>query len=284
MKTKSISLDLFRYQILPKSRSFQPDLFGDITSLEDLLFRKNELFFAALKDTAKFQTRRTVIRHRVLFEDASSILYKFAANRSITRETENFTEEEISNWPSFLVYVWNVPEKQIIAVQERWNAFQQTEVVAEAIIDAVNFTLGRRNLRAHVEPMFHENVFWKIVSDNAGKLRDIRFELITPNMSNIAGVLSEELKDFAKNTNTAQTTLDIQADPDSTILIDPDDERLKGIVKYSSDGGGNISIKIRGISKRINTKKSKRHIDISELEIEGKNPTEITDIIKGLFS
>lgn len=284
MKTKSISFDLFRYQILPKSRSFQPDLFGDITSLEDLLARKNEFFFAALKNVQEFQTRRSLIRHKVLFEDATCILYKFAANRSLTRETENFTEEEISNWPSFFVYVWNAPEKQIIAVQERWNAFQQTEIVAQAIVAAVDVVLGRHNLCAHVEAQFLENVFWDLVVDNVGKLRDIRFELITPNLSNISAVLSDELKDFAKKTNTAQTTLDIQADPDSTILVDPDDERLKGLVSYASEGRGNISLKIRGLSKRIHTKKSKRHIDISELEIEGKDPAKIVDIIKGLLS
>ncbi|TAN38680.1 MAG: hypothetical protein EPN23_01995 [Verrucomicrobia bacterium] len=212
------------------------------------------------------------------------MLYRFAANRSLTRETENFTEEEIENWPSFFVYIWNAPDEQLIAVQERWNAFQQTEVVAKAIIDSVDLDLGRNNLRAHIEALFFENAFWDLVSQNVGKIKDIRFELITPNMANISGVLSDDLKQFAKSTNAAQTTLDIQADPDSAITIDVKDEKLKGLVTYSSEGGGNISVKIRGISRRIHTKKSKKHLDVDEVEFTGRDPKEIVDLLKGLLS
>ena len=284
MKTNILSFDIFRYQILPKSRAFQSELFGGYSSLEDLLAKKNEIFFAALDRVQKFQTRKTVLRHKVMHQDKTSILYRFAANRSLTRETEDFTQEEIANWPSFLVYVWNDPAAQYILVQERRNAFQQTEIVANTIINSINFDLGKQNLRVHVESLFLENAFWDLVDRNTGRIKDVRFELITPNMSNISEVLGDDLKQFAKNTNAAQTTLDIQADPDSTILLNPADTGLKGLVTYSSEGGGNISIKIRGLSKRIHTKKSKKHIDITELEFDGKEPAEIVAILKGLLT
>ena len=284
MKNKNISFELFRYQILPRSRTFQPDLFGEIKSLDDLLAQKNQIFFQALLNVREFETRKTPIRHKVLYQDQDQILYRFAANRSLTRETEEFTEEEVENWPSFLVYIWNDPSKQFMAIQARWSAFQQTDIVAQSITQAVNEVLGKNNLRAHPESLFLESEFWDLIDHNTGKIRDIHFELITPNMSNICETLSDELKDFAKSTNTAQTNLNIQADPDSSILLDPDDKNLKGLVSYSSEGGGNISIKVRGLSKRINTKKSKKHIDLTELEIEGKDPCEIAGIIKDLLS
>jgi len=284
MKTKNISFDLFRYQILPRSRSFQPDLFGEIKSLDDLLARKNEIFFQALRNVQEFETRKTAIRHKILYQDHDQILYRFAANRALKRETREFTEEEVENWPSFLVYIWNNPSEQFIAIQERWSAFQKTEVVAKSITDAVNEELGKLNLRAHPESLFLESEFWALIDQNVGKIRDIHFELITPNMSNISETLSDQLKDFAKSTNTAQTNLNIQADPDSSILPDPNDKNLKGLVSYSSEGGGNISIKIRGLSRRLHTKKSKKHIDLTELEIEGKEPEELAKIIKGLLS
>lgn len=284
MKNKNISFDLFRYQILPRSRTFQPDLFGEIKSLDDLLAQKNQIFFQALLKVREFETRKTPIRHKVLYQDQDQILYRFASNRSLTRETEEFTEEEVENWPSFLVYIWNDPSEQFMAIQERWSAFQKTDIVAKSITQAVDEVLGENNLRAHPESLFLESEFWDLIDHNTGKIRDIHFELITPNMSNISETLSDELKDFAKSTNTAQTKLNIQADPDSSILLDPDDKNLKGLVSYSSEGGGNISIKVRGLSKRINTKKSKKHIDLTELEIEGKDPSEIADIIKELLS
>ena len=283
MKINTISFDIFRYQILPKSRSFQAELFGGYSSLEELLTNKNELFFTALGRVEMFHARKTVLRHKILHQDDSSILYRFAANRSLTRETEDFTQEEIENWPSFYVYVWNDPSMQYILIQERRNAFQQTQIVAKTIIDSVNTYLGKQNLRAHFESLFLENEFWDLVSQNTGKIKDVRFELITPNMSNISDVLGDDLKQFAKGTNAAQTTLDIQADPDSTILLDPTETGLKGLVTYSSEGGGNISVKIRGLSKRIHTQRSKKHIDVSEIEFDGKDASEIVDILKGLL-
>jgi hypothetical protein len=284
MKTKNISFDLFRYQILPRSRAFQPDLFGEIKSLDDLLEKKNQIFFQALLNVREFETRKTAIRHKILYQDRDQILYRFAANRSLTRETEEFTEEEVENWPSFLVYIWNDPSEQFMAIQERWSAFQKTDVVAKSITEAVDIELGQSNLRAHPESLFLESEFWELIDQNAGKIRDIHFELITPNMSNISETLSDELKDFAKSTNTAQTNLNIQADPDSSILLDPNDKNLKGLVSYSSEGGGNISIKVRGLSKRVHTKKSKKHVDLTELEIDGKDPEELANILKGLLS
>lgn len=284
MKTNAISFDIFRYQILPKSRTFQAEIFGGYSSLEDLLAKKNDLFFAALGRVEKFRARKTVLRHKILHQDDSSILYRFAANRSLTRETEDFTQEEIANWPSFYVYVWNDPSAQYILVQERRNAFQQTQIVAKTIVDSINIDLGKQNLRVHFESLFLENAFWELVDQNTGKIKDVRFELITPNMSNISDVLGDDLKQFAKSTNAAQTTLDIQADPDSTILLDPAETGLKGLVTYSSEGGGNISVKIRGLSKRIHTKRSKKHIDITELELSGKDASEIADVLKGLLT
>jgi hypothetical protein len=280
---KNIAFDLFRYQIIPINRDLQLNFFEDIKSLDDLLKQKNSIFVKALSNVQYFKSRRSTIRHKLLYEGADSFLYKFAANRSITRETEEFTEEELSNWPSVYVFIWNAPNKQIIAVQERWNAFQQTEIVVKSIIDAVDSYLGEYNLRARFESIFSEHVFWDVIEGNKGKIKDIKFELITPNLANISDVLSEELKDFARGTNTAQTNLDIIADPASSIIIDKDNPKIKGLVQYSSQGGGNISIKLRGVSKRMHTKKSKKRFEIDEVEISGKNDQQFVNLLKGLF-
>jgi hypothetical protein len=58
---------------------------------------------------------------------------------------------------------------------------------------------------------------------------------------------------------------------------------LKGMVEYASKGGGNISLKIRGLSKRVHTNKSKRSINIAEFEVEGVEPVEVATILKGLL-
>lgn len=280
---KKIVFDLFRYQILPKDRHIQRDFFGEVKSIDELLRCKNEIFMRVLMAVKDFKTHRSIIKHKVMYHDSDGTLFRFAANRSLTIETEEFTEEEVANWPSIYVFIWNSPDKQIIAVQERWNAFQDTGTVTKAIINAVDSELGENNLRAHVEPLFSENVFWDMMDLHKGKIKDITFELITPNMSNISGELGDDLRQFAKGTNTAKTKLDIIADPDSSLLVEKTDPQVSSLVKYSSEGGGNISVKIRGVSRRIHTNKSRKCIDIEELEITGGDGKKIATILRDLL-
>jgi hypothetical protein len=268
---KDITFDLYRYQLLPKDRYFQGDLFGEIKSIDELIQNKNKLFSEALKRVQRFKSRKTPILHKLLLEEDEFYLYRFAANRAIKIETQDFTEEEIESWPSFLVGIWNDPQKQFILVQERREAFQHSEAVVRAIVDSVDYFLSDKQLRVLSEPLFNEEAFWNIIKKHTGKVREIRFELITPNLANISNVLSDALKKFAIRTNTSRTQIDIAADPDAALSIQHEDDQIEGLVKYASDGGGDISIKVRGLKTRIHTSKSKKTIDISEIELSGNN-------------
>lgn len=278
----AVTMELFRYQLLPRDRFHEPVLFGEPTSLERQLARKNELFAEALRSVAQFRSRRSVIRHKLVSEGPDSLLFKLAANRSMTRETEDFTEEELPNWPAIWVIIWNDPGQQILAIQERRSAFQDTDIVARAIADAANEHLRESNLRVYVETMFLEAAFWDLVTANRGKIIDIAFELVTPNLANISEALSDELKALAKGTNAARTDLKIAADPDSAVLVSPQDPRVAGLVRYSSEGGGDISLKLRGFSKRVHTKRSRRRVDIDEIVIEGGKAEDAVNVLREL--
>ena len=89
---------------------------------------------------------------------------------------------------------------------------------------------------------------------------------------------------FAKDTNAAKTKYSLISHPDSSINIKEDDPRIKGLVKYSSDGGGDISLKILGFRKRVHTKNSKRCIEIDEIKISNLNNNELLEFIRGLIS
>jgi len=280
---KNTAFDLFRYQILPRNRSFQPDLFGGIKTLEDLLAKKNDFFAECIQTVEKFQSKRSEIVHKLIYHDQESFLFKMAVHRSIKRETEEFVAEELENWPSILVLIWNRPDKQIIAIQERGAAFQKTDVVANTIAETANKVLVNQNLRVHVEALFLEKAFWDLIEEHKGKIKDIKFELITPNMANISETLSEELEDLAKGSNAAQSNLEIIADPDSSIIVEESDNRIRGLVQYSSKGGGDISIKLRGFKGRVHTKESKKRVDVDEVTISGADPKGIVTVLKRLI-
>lgn len=245
MQKKTHRFEIYRYQLLPIDRFFQGDLFGDIHSVSELIDRKNDLFAEVLQQIRLLPGKQTQVIAKSLGRVDNFFLYRFAANRSIVRETEEFKEEELDNWPSFFVGIWNSPDKQFIIIEERRDAFQYTDTVVSAFESTIAPKLKAKQLNLFIEPLFKEEEFWKIVYRYEGKITEIKFELITPNMANISSVLSEDLKNLAKSTNTGRTQLCITSSPDSALNLKKSDEQIDGLVKYSSEGGGNISFRAK---------------------------------------
>lgn len=267
---KKPQFHVFRYQILPIAREFQIDLFHGVKNLEELLSKKNELFWAALKTVdsqhSDFSNLRVTLEHTILLETPDTKFYKFGVYRHLDRETRDFKHESIDNWPSFLVLVWNHPDKQYIVIEKRYLAFQFTETAIRQMLDPVNTILAKSNLRVHWEPLFEQKVFWDIIRKNKGKIQEIKFELVTPNMANISKMLSEEIKDLAKTTNSSNTSVGLVADPASSLSVKESDVAVASLVDYAAQGGGNISLRLKGIKRTIKTSKTVKTTEIEQAE------------------
>ena len=217
-----------------------------------------------------------------MYEKDDFFLLRIAHNRSIHRETKDFRDEVIDNWPSILVAIWNDPEKQFIAVQRRSTAFTSCEVVVKMIINSLSRQLSNHHLRAIHEPLFEKQQFWSLLHKYEGRIKSVEFEIITPNMANISGSLSDDLKDFAKATNSAKNKLKIESDPEAPLHLMENNLTLQGLVNYSSGGGGNISLKIDGVKKIYHTSKTVKELQLGDMEIQG-NAEEVVSVIKELL-
>lgn len=279
MKNTVSQFELYRYQLLPINRYLQPDLWSGIKSIEELLVKKNVLFSESLHKIDHFRNSRTETVTKRLFDRDEFFLFRIASNRSLHRETKDFTEEYLDNWPSVLVAIWNVPDAQIFAIQKRTTAFRSTEAVVKLILDTVQPLISSYHLRAIYEPIVERKVFWDIVDKYQGRIQKIEFEFVTPNMANISGSLPENLKDFAKATNSVKNKLDIESDSESNLYIEKKNDTLNALADYTSDGGGNVSLKIAGLSKKIHTSKTVKHIEISDMQLQG-TAEEVVGILK----
>ncbi len=282
MSNKFTTFELFRYQLLPIDRFLQGNLLTGVGSIEELIERKNEFFFEALTETKKYSDSRHETITKKLFQDHEFVILKIAHNRSIHRETKEFKDEIIDNWPSIIVAIWNNPEKQLIAIQKRTTAFSSTEVVVKLILGSISKQLSHHHLRAIHEPLFEKQQFWQLLDRYQGKIKSVEFEIITPNMANISGTLPEELKVFAKQTNTARSKLKIESDPEAPLHLEKNNSVLSGLVEYSGDGGGNISVKIDGLKKIYHTSKTVKEISLGELDLQG-SAENIASFIKELL-
>ena len=282
MSEKLARFHIYRYQILPINRYFQADLYGP-KSIDELLEKKNDYFQEALNQESAFRTSRTTTQTQKLFQRGDFTLYRIAANRSLNHETKDFRTEVIDNWPKILVAVWNDPDKQLIAVQHRYAAFQSTDAFIKLMFSSVENMLAKNQLIAIADPLFEKQIFWDLIENNVGRVQEIEFEIITPNMANISGSLSDDLRKFAKETNSIRNKLAITSDKNSALNVSENNKTISGLVDYSSQGGGNISVRLAGIKKKIHTAKTIKEISIDEANLIGE-PDEIARTLKDLLS
>src|SRR5688572_13646400 len=96
MKMVSRTFHLYRYQILPTVENFQSDFHTGITSKEELISKKNEIFANEVKGIKTHYHSRAELTHE-LYEAGNLIVIKLGANRSLVRITKDLEEEEIDN-------------------------------------------------------------------------------------------------------------------------------------------------------------------------------------------
>ena len=62
--------------------------------------------------------------------------------------------------------------------------------------------------------------------------------------------------------------------------MDRKNPQIDGLVDYASQGGGNISFKIKGLQKSVKTTKTPTEINVDELELKNLSTQELINILK----
>lgn len=271
---------VYRYQLLPIDRHTD-DLYDGLTAAQ-LIERKNSIFAKTIPFVRTHRHRGSDLSVRLESSASDAFVLSIASRRALTRETPDFRIEQIENWPHVTTIILNRPDEQYIVVQDRPAAFANTDTVVKLIESATRASLQRSGLRLHTERVFSKSHFWQLVREFQDKITWIEFEFVTPNMANISNTLSDTLKELAKGTNSSQSNLQLRSDPAAALDLDPSDQTVQGLVDYTSEGGGDISIKIKGLRKKIQTSRSIREIELDDLQLSGP-PEQIAGILRGIL-
>ncbi|WP_457562146.1 hypothetical protein [Caminibacter pacificus] len=284
---RTSKFDLYRYQILPIKRYIQFEFFKEkeykINSIEDLIKSKNEIFANVIKKIKFIEYKNNHYKFELLIEKNNVFHFKLAPKRQIKRENESFQLESIDHWPSINIIIDNHPDKQLLLIEDKKSSFSNTLSVVHILEFELNRKLEEYNLVVHIEPIFKVEYFWEIVKKYKDKIKRLEFDLITPNMANISESLSEELKLLAKTTNTAKTDLALNAEKKSSLVIDEKNKFITDLLNYASKGGGEVSIEVQGLKRKIKTSKSTQSIEIDKLLIETHSFDKILELIKSLL-
>lgn len=268
----------YRYQLLPLDRNETKDMYHELTA-EEIIARKNFYFAEALTYLPRASHKRVELNIFLDRQKEDFFKIEIAPSRPLTRETPDHRREKVDNWPHIEAYVLNHPNDQLLIIQDRVSAFASTDTVANIILRGTRSALDRIGLSLQIEPLFDEAYFWSLVEQYQNKVTWVEFEFITPNMANISKTLASTLKSLGKETNAVREQLTLRSDPASSLDISKENETIQGLVEYTSNGAGDIKLKIKGIRKRFQTSNSRREVHLSGVEISA-SPNEVLQIIR----
>jgi hypothetical protein len=259
--------ELFRFQLLPISQH-QQQLFSKTFTVNEIRERKNEFLNEALAELPGFVHPRTEVRHKVERHEDGFFVFKLSAHKKLDRYTEEFMLERLETWPNVTVVIDNDPDRQVIGISRNTLAFSSGHVVANLLERTLNSSLSNYGLTIQIQEQFEKNNFWEIIDKFRGRIKRVRFEMVSPNMANISQVLRVDLKQLNRESNSQRTSIELQAVDGASLELSRDNPLVAGCVEYASLGGGDIAIKVSGLKKEIRTSTSVSTVAIDNLEME----------------
>ncbi len=279
--SKQTSFEVFRYQLVV-DRAFQSDVFlNQYHNPEELKAAKNDIFKSIITENKfGFRSGNSDITSKLMYQKGDMYYFKVGVKRNTRRYKKDFTEEILDTYPNIIVAINNNPQVQKIAIQTNANAFQKTSIVANFIKTSLQKFLKTYNITFAVEATFDSQQFWNIIREYPKQVKQVTFNLISPNMSNLTDGLELDLRSLHSDTNTQKTKLELNAEKDSYLTLDEQSTLVNSIVEYSAKGGGDISVKVDSIKKKLHTAQSVKDFNVDELLLKGDD----WDVIDKMFS
>ncbi len=281
--SKSSNFEVFRYQLVV-DKTLQMDMFKQYQTAEDIRADKNNIFHEILNSkNFNFYSSKSEITSKLLYQKDTMYYYKIGVKRNAKVFKKDFSEANIENYPNIIVAINNKPDVQKIAIQDNTKAFANCKIVSHFIQDTIDTKLKAYNLSMMAEPLFDRKEFWKLVHKYPKQIRQLTFDLVSPNMANISKNLDLNLKQLYEDTNTHKTKVELNADEGSYLDIKDSSKFINSLVDYSADGGGNIHMRVNGIRKKLHTAESPTEFSIDEMLLKKDDWEKLNDYFKEIL-
>ena len=209
--------------------------------------------------------------------------FRLGVKRSTTLYSKDLSPHSEKNYPNIIIAFNNDPTVQKIAIQTNTAAFKETNIVSNIIQETLENELKDYNLSFYTEPIYDTQEFWNLVKKYPKQIKQLTFDLISPNMANITKNLQLNLKQLYEDTNTHKTKVELNADNESYLEIKEESKFVNSLVKYSADGGGNIFMKVAGKRKLLHTAQSPEEFDIDKNLLEDIDWDKLNEKFKNIL-
>ena len=275
---------IYRYHLSPVStESRDITINGEVETFTEQKLKesKNTFFETVLNSIDFYNNKRNILK--IEFND-DNFFFFLLANKKQVSIVENFETKDIPTEPFVYILINNKNDIQKIAISYNSDAFSNPNVVKNILHKEFEKGLSKFGLTIKIEPMFQKETVWRMIGAHKNQLKSLEIKYIKPNLANISGSLPEAFRQFTEATNSQESAISMKAPTNGTLEnIDKDNEALKGLIDYASEGAGNVKIGIKGYRKKVSTKDNPVEIEIDEAVFESDSK-EIIHIIQKLFN
>lgn len=280
---KTASFEVYRYQLLV-DKAVQLKLDSKYRTPEDVRAAKNEIFQTLLSNkNFHFQSGRSEITSKLMYSEGTMSYFKIGVRRERRISKKDFTDSVVEDYPNIVIAINNDPNVQKIAIQSNTYAFKQSNIVSHILQDTLDKELKKDSLSFYIEPLFDKKEFWNLVNRYQKQITQLSFDMVSPNMANISRKLQVDLKQLYEDTNSHKTTLELNSDKDSNLEINQQSPLINSLVDYTSEGGGNISMKVIGYRKKLHTAQTKEEFSIDEQLLKSNDWDALNEAFKDIL-
>lgn len=280
---KLIPFEVYRYQLIV-NQAIQLSLDNQFQSAEEIRENKNKIFQQLLTNhNFRFASGKAETTSKLMYSKGDISIFKLGVKRSLKVAKKDFTEDTIDNYPNLLVAINNNPDVQKIAIQENIKAFSKSHAVSRILEQSIENKIKKENLSFYLEPLYNKREFWDLVNRYKGKVTQVSFELISPNLAKISKNLDINLREIYEDTNTHKTKIELNSDKDHHLDIKEASKFVNSLVDYSADGGGNIALKVAGYNKKFHTAQSIEEFSVEEQLIKGNDWDALNDLFNEIL-
>ena len=169
--------------------------------------------------------------------------------QAVIHPPENHFKREIEEtWPHANVFIRLDPDPntgQVIAVEHEPKAFYKPLSSLEALANKINETLSCEGYFLSIHPVTTEQDFWGLVEKGGDNIEKVSFSFSAPNLLNLEGALTEDLKKLRAEYNATETSLSL-ANPIGKLKIPKTSKFVSEGVEYVRKGGGEYKLKAKG--------------------------------------
>ena len=281
--SKQTTFEVFRYQLVV-DKTLPINLFQKYETADQVRADKNNIFQQVVaKEDFNFKGSNSELTSKFLYTDGTMSYFRLGVKRSTTLYSKDLSPHSEENYPNIIIAFNNDPTVQKIAIQTNTAAFKETNIVSNIIQETLENELKDYNLSFYTEPIYDTQEFWNLVKKYPKQIKQLTFDLISPNIANITKNLQLNLKQLYEDTNTHKTKVELNADNESYLEIKEESKFVNSLVKYSADGGGNIFMKVAGKRKLLHTAQSPEEFDIDKNLLEDIDWDKLNEKFKNIL-